>query len=172
MNSIDSKLTEEETVIYRSKCHWAIVLGPMLVIIIGGLALKSQGLPAMVLIAFGFLWGIFSYISFYRSEIGLTRKRVLIYAGFPTPKFHEIPLSEIVAFDFYQPSLGSMLNFGKIIIVRNRLLHHGETERFSLFTSVKSVLPAYYCTDRHAVTIHLSRCYFGVCARLSSFHRR
>lgn len=144
MNSIDSKLTEEETVIYRSKCHWAIVLGPMLVIIIGGLALKSQGLPAMVLIAFGFLWGIFSYISFYRSEIGLTRKRVLIYAGFPTPKFHEIPLSEIVAFDFYQPSLGSMLNFGKIIIVRNR----------------------------HAVTIHLSRCYFGVCARLSSFHRR
>jgi hypothetical protein len=120
MNSIDSKLTEEETVIYRSKCHWAIVLGPMLVIIIGGLALKSQGLPAMVLIAFGFLWGIFSYISFYRSEIGLTRKRVLIYAGFPTPKFHEIPLSEIVAFDFYQPSLGSMLNFGKIIIVRNR----------------------------------------------------
>ena len=119
MNSIDSRLTEDETIIYRTKCHWAMFLGPILVIIIGGLALKSQGFHAMVLTAFGLVWGIFSYVSLQRSEIGLTRKRVLINAGFPLLKSYDIPLNEIVAIDFYQPTLGSMLNFGKIMIVYN-----------------------------------------------------
>ncbi len=120
MNSIDSKLTKDETIIYRTKCHWAMFLGPMMVIIIGGLALQAQGIHAMALMAFGLVWGIFSYVSLHGSEIGLTRKRVLINAGFPLLKSYDIQLSEIVAIDFYQPSLGSMMDFGKIIIVHDR----------------------------------------------------
>ena len=117
MNSIDSKLTKDETIIYRTRCHWAIFLGSVLVIIIGGLALRSQGIHAMALMAFGLVWSVFSYVSLYGSEIGLTRKRVLINAGFPLLKSYDIPLNEISAIDFYQPSLGSMLDFGKITIV-------------------------------------------------------
>jgi hypothetical protein len=120
MNSIDSKLTKDETIVYRTKCHWAMFLGPILLIILGGLALNSQGFSAIVLMAFGLVWGIFSYVSLYGSDIVLTRKRVLINAGFPRLKAYDIPLNEIVAIDYYQPTLGSMLNFGKIIIVHNR----------------------------------------------------
>jgi hypothetical protein len=117
MNPIESRLAEGETIIYRTQCHWAIVLGPTLIIIIGGLALRSQGLHALALMAFGFLWGTLAYISMSKSEIGLTEKRVLVNAGFPLPKACDIPLNSIAAVDFYQPSLGSMLNFGKLMIV-------------------------------------------------------
>jgi len=120
MDSIDSKLTKDETIIYRTICHWALFFGPILVIIIGGLALKSQGFPAIVLTAFGLIWSIFAYVSFRRSEIGLTQKRILINAGFPLLKSYNISLNKIVAIDYYQPTLGSMLDFGKIIIVYNR----------------------------------------------------
>jgi hypothetical protein len=120
MHSIDGKLTKDETIVYRTKCHRAMLFGPILLIIMGGLALKSQGFPAIVLMAFGLVWGIFSYVSFNGSELGLTRKRVLINAGFLTLKAYDIPLNEIVAIDYYQPTLGSMLDFGKIIIVHNR----------------------------------------------------
>ena len=120
MDSIDNKLTKDETIIYRTRCHWAIFLGPVLVIIIGGLALRSQGFPAMVLTAFGLVWGMFSYTSLHGSEVGLTRKRVLINAGFPLLKSYDIPLNEIVAIDYYQPTLGSMMDFGKIMIVHKR----------------------------------------------------
>jgi hypothetical protein len=119
MNSIDDKLTQDEAVIYRAKCHWAVLLGPVLVIIIGGLALRSQGYHAMVLIAFGFFWGIFSYIRLSRTEIVLTKNKVLINAGFVPKKSLDILLNEIMFIDYYQPSLGSMLNFGKIMIVYN-----------------------------------------------------
>lgn len=117
MNSIDNKLTTDETIVYRVKCHWAILLGPMLVIIIGGLALKSQGYHAMALIAFGLVWGTFSYLSLSKSDIGLTQKRLLINAGCPVRKSYDLQLNTITGIDFYQPTLGSLLNFGKIIIV-------------------------------------------------------
>ena len=97
-----------------------LLLGPILVIFIGGLALKSQGYHAMALIAFGLIWGIFSYINLQRSEIGLTRNKVLINIGFPLKKSFDIPLNEIIFVDYYQPTLGSMLDFGKILIMDKR----------------------------------------------------
>ncbi|OPY68275.1 MAG: Bacterial membrane flanked domain protein [Syntrophorhabdaceae bacterium PtaU1.Bin034] len=107
----------DERIIYRTKCHYAILFGPALVILIGSLALRSQGFHAMALIAFGLLWGLSSYFGFRRSEIGLTQKRVLINAGSLPAKSYDIPLHKIAAIDFSQPALGSMMNFGKVAIV-------------------------------------------------------
>lgn len=117
MNSINNGLVENETVIYRAHCHWAILLGPILLVVIGGLALQSQGYHAMILMAFGVLWGICANINLRRSQIVLTKKRLIINVGFPLKRSHDIPLNEITVVDFYQPSLGSMLNFGKLILV-------------------------------------------------------
>lgn len=113
---IDNKLSDNEKIIYRARYHWAILLGPILVIIIGGLALGSQGYHAMALVTFGLIWGIFSYVSLQRSEIGLTQNKILINVGFPLKRSYEIALGKIILIDYYQPSLGAMLNFGKIII--------------------------------------------------------
>jgi hypothetical protein len=124
MNSNDDKLTENETIIYRANRHWAILLGPILVMLIGGLALKSQGYHAMALIAFGVIWGIFSYARLSRSEIGLTRSKIIIDVGFPFKKSFDILLNEIVFIDYYQPSLGSMLDFGKILVMDRRKKKH------------------------------------------------
>jgi hypothetical protein len=120
MNSIDDKVTTNETIVYRAQLHWAIILGPILLICIGGLALKSQGYHAMILIAFGLIWGIFSYINLQRSEIGLSRNKILVNIGFPLKKSLDILLNEVVFVDFYQPTLGSMLDFGKILVMDKR----------------------------------------------------
>ena len=117
MNVPDDKLGSDETIVHDSRSHWAMLLGPAFVIIIAGLSLQSQGLNAVVLGAFGLAWGFFAYRSMERSHIALTPSRLLVNAGFPVPKSFTIALSEIVAIDYYQPSLGSMLNFGKIMIV-------------------------------------------------------
>jgi len=106
MDLIDHDTPDAERVIYRARLHWAVLLGPILVIIIGGLAL----------VTFGLIWGIASYVSLQRSEIGLTTKKILVNVGYPLKRSHEIALGKIVLVDYYQPSLGAMLNFGKIII--------------------------------------------------------
>lgn len=120
MDSKESILSNIDDIIYQTKCHWAILLGPVLVIVIGWLAFPSQGYHAIALIVFGLLWGFFAYKSLYRSEIVVTNDRLIINAGFPIFNTHNIPLNSIIAIDYYQPSLGSMLNFGKIMIVHEK----------------------------------------------------
>lgn len=116
MDSIDSRLTAGETIIYRTKCHYAVFGGPLLLIILGGLALQAQGWHAVALMVFGFIYGIFSYLSFCRSEMGLTQTRLLMNAGFPLVKSFDVPLDKLTVVDYSQPALGAMLNFGKLII--------------------------------------------------------
>ncbi len=56
MNSNNSKSTGAETIIYHTRCHWALFLGPLIVIIIGGLAIRAQGMHALALMVFGLIW--------------------------------------------------------------------------------------------------------------------
>jgi hypothetical protein len=118
MKSISDTLEDNERIIYRAAQHWAIFLGPLVVIFIGCLMLGSKTFQASVVLAFGFIWGILSYFSFRESGITVTDRRLLINIGFPIKKNYNIPLNNIILVDFYQPSLGSILNFGKIILVQ------------------------------------------------------
>jgi uncharacterized membrane protein YdbT with pleckstrin-like domain len=116
MSYIDDNLIEKEYVVYRTKLHWAILLGPAVLIILAGLWIPSKGMSALVLLALGIMWGVFSSISIQTSEIGITDRRLLLRVGFPLRRSCDIMLEEIQIVDIYQPSLGKFLNFGKIII--------------------------------------------------------
>ncbi len=116
MSYIEDNLIEKECVVYRTKLHWATLLGPAVLIILAGLWIPSKGISALVLLALGVMWGVFSSVSLQNSEIGITDKRLLLRVGFPLRRSCDILLEEIQMVDIYQPSLGKFLNFGKIII--------------------------------------------------------
>ncbi|MBN2040578.1 MAG: PH domain-containing protein [Spirochaetes bacterium] len=119
MRSIDNLLNKDEQIISKAKQHWAILLGPLIVLLIGWLMLDSKTTQAYIVLAFGIIWGAISCISLHKSIILLTDSRLIISIGFPAVKSFYIPLSDIKVFDFYQPSLGSILNFGKILFILN-----------------------------------------------------
>ena len=127
----NTELLENERIVYQIRLHWVLFLGPLMLIIIGGLSFPAKGLSAIVLAIIGIAWGVISYIKFNYSYIRVTNKRVLIRVGFLVRQPYSISLSDISYVDFYQPSLGSMLNFGKITIV------HG-TKFKSVFRMVSS----------------------------------
>jgi hypothetical protein len=116
MSYIDDNIKDNEHVVYRTKLHWAMLLGPALLLIIGGLSIPSKGLSGLILFSLGLLWGILSSISYQTSEIGITDKRLLIRIGFPVRRTYDIALTNIELVDTYQPSLGKLLNFGKVIL--------------------------------------------------------
>ena len=116
MSYIDDNLKENEHIVYRTGLHWATLLGPAMLMIIGGISIPSRGASGLVLFGLGLLWGVLSYISYQTSEVGITDKRLLLRVGFPLRRTYDIPLTQIAMVDTYQPSLGKFLNFGKIII--------------------------------------------------------
>lgn len=116
----NTELLENEWIVYQTRLHWVLFLGPLMLIIIGGLSFPAKGLSALVLAGIGIAWGVISYIKFNYSYIRVTDKRVLIRVGFLVRRPYSISLSDISYVDFYQPSLGSMLNFGKITIIHGK----------------------------------------------------
>jgi len=110
-----------DKIIYRTGLHWAILLGPAMVILLGWLFLKSEGSQAAAVIAFGAVWGLTALMSLRQSHILLTADRLSIQVGFPFKKNLSLPLGEISEIQFYQPTLGAILNFGKIILVQKTL---------------------------------------------------
>lgn len=132
-----NELLEGERIVYQTKLHWVLLLGPALLIILGGLWIPAKGFSALVLCAMGLAWGFFSYRKYFSSYIYVTNKKVVICASALLRKPYKILLTDITYADFYQPSLGAILNFGKITIV-----HGGKYK--SVFRMVSS--PADFVT--------------------------
>ena len=118
MHSVDNNLIENQKIICRAKRHWAALLGPLFIIFVGGLSLRSNLPQSIALIAFGLIWGLLSYFRLRNFDIVLTHNQLIIHVDFPLKRSCPIPLTTITLVDFYQPSLGAILNFGKIIIVQ------------------------------------------------------
>ncbi|MCX8022146.1 MAG: PH domain-containing protein [Syntrophorhabdaceae bacterium] len=116
MGYIDSQIKTGERLAYITGLHWAILLGPAMVMVIGGLSIPTKGLSALILLLVGCVWGIFSTVSIKTSEIAITDRRLIIRVGFPLRRTYDIPLDEIDMVDVHQPSLGKILNFGKVIL--------------------------------------------------------
>jgi hypothetical protein len=107
-----------ETPLMRARLHWVIIAGPAALMIIAGLSIEQKGTSAALVLTLAVIWGIFSSISFEISEIVLTKERLLVKIGFPWRRSYDLPLKDIESIGVYQPSLGKLLDFGKIIIAR------------------------------------------------------
>ncbi|MBI5602860.1 MAG: PH domain-containing protein [Deltaproteobacteria bacterium] len=119
MGVSEKNLLQDQKIIYQARPHWAVLLGPAFLFFIGWLSMGSQGLPSAVLIASGFIWGTFSTLRLRQFDIILTNNQLLINVGYPLKRSYSIPLDTITFANFYQPSLGAILNFGKIVLVHS-----------------------------------------------------
>ena len=129
-----------ESVVLRTRLHWVIIAGPAALMVIAGLSLEHKGTSAEVVLALAVLWGIFSSISFERSEIVLTKARLLLKVGFPWRRSYDFPLADVQDVIVYQPSLGKFLDFGKITIRRK----NGKRSVFRMVRSPHVLAQAIY----------------------------
>jgi hypothetical protein len=119
MGHIDDKLGDNEKIVYRVGLHWVMFIGPALLLFLAGISISTKGKSAIVLFIIGLVWAGLSYAILQKTEFTVTNSRLLIWTVFPWKKLHDIALIEIANATFYQPSLGKLLNFGKITIVLN-----------------------------------------------------
>jgi len=120
MTNNTGELLEGERIVFQTRLHWVLLLGPAVLIVFGGLSIPGRGWSALVLIATGFAWGILSYRKYFHSYIHVTNKRLLVCVSALVKRPLVIALTDISYVDFYRPSLGAMLNFGKITVVHGK----------------------------------------------------
>jgi hypothetical protein len=113
---IESKLKEDEKVVYKTRIHPVILGAPFLLMIIFGLSIPNKGTSAIILLLISILFAGLAARSFQNSELALTGTRLLGKLGFPAIKAYDVELAQIADVAISQPALGKILNFGRVMV--------------------------------------------------------
>ena len=148
MGYIEHNLVPGETVLYKTRLHWIVLVRPLFV----GLVLGSIGLAFVVggweasgkdrsyggMIFLGALLSVGASISFVggfmrksSTEVALSNRRVLIKTGFLSRKTTEVTLSKVESVGVEESALGRMLGYGDVVVRGTG----GTTESFSMIAN-------------------------------------
>jgi len=141
---VNSHLDPNERIIYQSRLHWIIYLGP--VVIVGvGLVLAVPGAPGLsaaggaAVLALGLVSILAAWVRQISSEFAVTDKRVIIKTGFLSRRTIELNMSKVESVQVDQGLLARLLNYGTITVIGTG----GTREPFSMIDDPMSF--------RHAV---------------------
>ena len=122
MSYIDGNLLAGERVVFRTRLHWKLLVGPLLFAVVTVLAiplLVSQGIwhnLALIAPGAGLLAVLVAIIRRQSSDFAVTNKRVMMKVGVFSTRSVEILLSKIEAIAVHQSLLGRMLDYGDIVV--------------------------------------------------------
>jgi uncharacterized membrane protein YdbT with pleckstrin-like domain len=121
MGYVDKNLISDETVTYRARLHWSVLLGPGIiatVFVFAGVFIATQ---SVILLGFGFMvLGVMPLISALirrsAAEFAVTNKRVILKTGVIQRRTTEMFLGKIESIGIEQTILGRMLGYGSIVV--------------------------------------------------------
>ena len=118
MGYIDKNLMQGEKIIFRTKLHWIVFLGPVILFVIGIiLMLDQKAAPGGAILLFvAIIWVIAAAISWATSEFGISDKRVLIKVGWISRNSLETLLTKVEGIQVNQSILGRIFKYGTIVI--------------------------------------------------------
>jgi uncharacterized membrane protein YdbT with pleckstrin-like domain len=139
MSYIDGNLLPGEQVVFRTRVHWKILVGPLLFAVVTFLPvvwLLTQGTwNNLVLIApgLGLLVFLAALVRRQSSDFAVTNKRVMMKVGVFSTRSVELLLGKVEAITVHQSLGGRIFGYGDIVVTGS-----GGTEE--AFSSIQSPL--------------------------------
>jgi uncharacterized membrane protein YdbT with pleckstrin-like domain len=133
---VEKHLLTGEHVVYRSRQHWVVFTGPVLLLIAGLLPLVYSRSNAMLVVASiiavtALIWITARAIARASAEFTVTNKRVVVKLGTIRRRAIEMLLSKVEEIAVDQGVIGRVLGYGTLVIVGTG----GSKEVFLLISS-------------------------------------
>ena len=122
MSYIDGNLLEGEQVVFRTRLHWLLFMGPVLLVafvllpiawlLISGTWSNITWIPLVI----AFLVLLAAFVKRQSSDFAVTNKRVMMKVGVFRTRSVELLLSKIEAVAVDQSLLGRVLGYGDIVV--------------------------------------------------------
>jgi uncharacterized membrane protein YdbT with pleckstrin-like domain len=149
MSYVEKHLIEGETIIYETRLHWIMLIGPVLLGLLFGLtgvgmfvlsaratADKSAASESMIFLGAAFLAVALIFIARgvlvrNATEMTVTNKRVFVKVGLASRRTIELLLSRVESIGVEESVMGRMLGYGTVIVhgtggtpeIFNRIAH-------------------------------------------------
>jgi uncharacterized membrane protein YdbT with pleckstrin-like domain len=137
MGYVEQNLMPGERILVKARLHWALFLGPIIVLLGGvliaaalgfagysllqtsdssdaGMALLVCCLPTTLLV--GVLSVGSALVTYFSTEFALTDRRIIAKSGFLRRRSLEILLSKVESIGVTQPLVGRALDYGTVVV--------------------------------------------------------
>jgi uncharacterized membrane protein YdbT with pleckstrin-like domain len=111
-NYVERTLLPGEQIVASARPHWAMFVGPGLVVGFGLLVSKAGG----IFIVAGIVWAIFRYLVFNGTELAVTNKRVVAKSGIVRRNVVDVALTKVEGITYHQGIMGRMFGYGSILV--------------------------------------------------------
>jgi len=141
MGYVDRNLVPGETLLYRTRHHWLVLLGPsfggLLLLVPGvallveaiatrdtdGLVVGSTVISPKLMVSFGALLVVAAIITFSygvakrnATEMAVTNRRVLIKTGMGSRRTLDLMLSRVESIGVEESTVGRVLGYGSVVV--------------------------------------------------------
>lgn len=112
-------LEADTDVVYQARLHWILFLGPVL-LILAAWALSHYGQApyqlGFALAVIAIIWEIIIWLTYHYSFLNVKKNRVVLRSGILVRQTIDIPMNKIESIDIRQSILGSILQYGSLVI--------------------------------------------------------
>jgi uncharacterized membrane protein YdbT with pleckstrin-like domain len=134
MSYVEKHLIEGETIVYETRLHWIVLIGPVLLgllfgltgvgmLVLSGRTSADQSAAHQSLMAIGAAFFLVALIFIARgvlvrnaTEMTVTNKRVFVKVGLAARRTIELLLSRVESIGVEESVMGRMLGYGTVIV--------------------------------------------------------
>jgi uncharacterized membrane protein YdbT with pleckstrin-like domain len=110
---------KDANVVYFTRLHWVIFFWPIVffcLIATAHVFINQLAELCMFLEFFALLWIVMTWVTYYFSSLTIKKKQVILRTGVVVRQTVDIPLAKIETIDIRQSILGSIFQYGALII--------------------------------------------------------
>jgi membrane protein YdbS with pleckstrin-like domain len=110
---------QDKNIIYQARLSWVLFVWPLLMLCVAaylGIRYSALHQPSLILAAVGIIWFLVTWVTYQFSSITIKKKQIMLRTGFLVRKTVDIPLNKIESVDIRQSILGSILQYGSLVI--------------------------------------------------------
>ncbi|MBA2657594.1 MAG: PH domain-containing protein [Tatlockia sp.] len=111
-------MADSETV-YLAKLHWILFFWPVVFICIAmfiGVEIVQLKEVALLFVVISLIWIAMTWVNYQFSSLTIRKKQVILRTGMMVRQTIDIPIAKIETIDIRQSVLGSIFQYGNLII--------------------------------------------------------
>jgi uncharacterized membrane protein YdbT with pleckstrin-like domain len=109
----------ENNIVYTARLHWILFVWPIIfacIIAFIGINYELFRTPSYILGIVIILWGGIMWLTYHFSSLTIKKKQVILCTGILVRQTIDIPMNKIESMDIRQSVLGSIFQYGSLVI--------------------------------------------------------
>ncbi len=109
----------DNNIVYQARLHWILFFWPALLLCFAlflGLRFDELKEVGMFMAVFALFWGTMVWVTYSFSYFTIKKNQVILCTGVLVRKTLDIPMTKIESIDIRQSLLGSLLQYGSLVI--------------------------------------------------------